>query len=173
MNELQAGIEFPFAVLPEPSVFLQPGKAALDNPALGHDLEGVQFAAFGNLHGDMLTQNIAYALRKRLAHIAAIAQNTLHLAQFRLTTLQRLQGAFPVRDFGGRDGNGMRKSLRIHGDVALDARYLLTRVVTLLARRVRILHALRIDQQKRAASGAPLSLARRAKLIFLTPAPAG
>ena len=114
MNELQAGIEFSFAVFPESSVFLQPGKAALDNPALGHDLEGVQLAAFGNLHGDMLTQNIAYALRKRLAHIAAIAQNTLHLA-----------------------------------------------------------HALCIYKQERAASVAPLSRARRAKLIFLTPAPAG
>ena len=173
MNELQAGIEFSFTVLPEPSVFLQPSKAAFNNPALGHDLEGVQLVAFGNLHGEGLTQNIAHALCKRLAHITAIGQKALHLAQFRLTTLQRLQGAFPVRDLGSRDGNGMRKSLSIHGDVTLDARYLFTRVVTFLARRVRVLHALRIDQQKRAASVAPLFRARRANLIFLTPAPAG
>ncbi len=27
---------------------------ALDDPALGHDLEGVQFAALGNLHRELL-----------------------------------------------------------------------------------------------------------------------
>jgi hypothetical protein len=39
MNELQAGIGFSLAVFPESSVLLQPDKAALDNPAFGHDLE--------------------------------------------------------------------------------------------------------------------------------------
>ncbi len=54
MDELQAGVEFALAVLPQPSVFLQPGKTALDDLALGHDLEGVQFAALGNLHRELL-----------------------------------------------------------------------------------------------------------------------
>ena len=52
----------------------------------------MQFAAFGNLHGDALAQNIAHALCKRRTHITAIAQKALHLTQFRLTTFQCLQG---------------------------------------------------------------------------------
>jgi hypothetical protein len=32
VNELQAGIEFAFAVLPQPSALFQPSEAALDNP---------------------------------------------------------------------------------------------------------------------------------------------
>ena len=40
MDELQAGVEQPLAVLPQPPVLVQPGKAALDDPALGYDLEG-------------------------------------------------------------------------------------------------------------------------------------
>ena len=55
MDELQAGIEPTLAVLPKPSVLLQPGKAALDNPALRHDLEGVQLTTFCDLHGDVIT----------------------------------------------------------------------------------------------------------------------
>ena len=45
MDELQAGVEPALAVLPQASVLLQPGEAALDDPALGHDRKGVQFAA--------------------------------------------------------------------------------------------------------------------------------
>ena len=54
MDELQAGIEPTLAVLPKPSVLLQPGKVALDNPALRHDLEGVQLTTFCHLHGDVI-----------------------------------------------------------------------------------------------------------------------
>jgi hypothetical protein len=35
------------AVLPQPPILLQPGKAALDDPALGHHLERMQFIAGG------------------------------------------------------------------------------------------------------------------------------
>ena len=44
MNELQAGVEPTFTVLPQPPVLFQPGKTALDYPALGHDLERVELA---------------------------------------------------------------------------------------------------------------------------------
>lgn len=49
---------------------------------------------------------------------------------------------------------------------ALDARDLLTRVIALQSRRVCVLHALRVHDQERAASVAPLFLAGRANLIF-------
>ena len=57
--------------------------------------------------------------------------------------------------------------------MALDSRDFLARVIALQARRVRVLHALRIDDQERAAGVAPPSRAGRANLIFLKPAPAG
>ena len=79
MDELQDGIEPSFAVFPQPPVLLQPGKAALHYPTLWHDLEGVQFTAFCNLHCDVLTQCVTHALRKGLAYIATVAQHTLHL----------------------------------------------------------------------------------------------
>ena len=46
MDELQAGIETALAVFLQPPVLLQPCKAALDNPTLWHDLEGMQLTAF-------------------------------------------------------------------------------------------------------------------------------
>ena len=70
MDELQAGVEQPLAVFPQPPVFLQPRKAALHHPALGHDLKGMQFAALGDLHRHVLCQDVLDALRERLAHIA-------------------------------------------------------------------------------------------------------
>ena len=77
MDELQAGIEPSLAVFRPPPVLLQPGKAALHHPTLWHDLEGVQLATFGNLYCDVFTQCVTHALRKGLAHIAAVAQQCL------------------------------------------------------------------------------------------------
>ena len=77
MDELQAGVEQTLAVLPQPSVLVQPSKAALDDPAFGHDLEGVQLAAPGNLHRDALTEDVTHALRERLADVASIDQQAL------------------------------------------------------------------------------------------------
>ena len=45
MDLLQAGGESPLAVPPQSAVLVQPGQTALHHPALGHDREGMQFAA--------------------------------------------------------------------------------------------------------------------------------
>src|SRR5690606_31227582 len=65
------------------------------------------------------------------------------------------------------------QALGINCDVTLDTRDLLASVITLLARRIRVFHALRVHDQERAASAAPLSGTNRANGFFLTPAPAG
>jgi hypothetical protein len=78
MDELRAGIEFSLAVFPEPSVLLQPGKATLDDPAFGQDLEGVPFVSFGDLYRDMLIQDRAYTLGERFT-LAAIAERGIAL----------------------------------------------------------------------------------------------
>ena len=53
MDELQAGVQQPLAVLAQPPVLLQPGKAALYHPTLGHHLERMQFTALGDLYRDV------------------------------------------------------------------------------------------------------------------------
>lgn len=53
MDELQAGIDQSLAVLPSPPVLHQPRKIALHDPAIGHELESVQFAALGDLCRDV------------------------------------------------------------------------------------------------------------------------
>lgn len=57
-------------------------------------------------------------------------------------------------------------ALGIHRNVALDARNLLARVIALQARCVRVLHALRIDDQERSTCFAPQFLSGHANLIF-------
>ena len=60
----------------------------------------------------------------------------------------------------------MWQALGIDGKVTFDARELLARVIALLEGSVRILNALRVHDQERAARVAPLSDAGRANLIF-------
>ena len=172
MDELQAGIEQPLTVLPPPPVLLQPGKAALDDPALGHHFECVQLAALGDLHRDMLTQDVTHALREGRSHITGVCQQALYPRQRGLAALERLQRPLSVRHLGRRHRHGMGKSLGVHRNVALDPADLLARVIALARRRVRVLHALRVDDQDRAAGVAPQSRAGHANLIFLKPAPA-
>jgi len=88
MYELQAGIAQALAVFPQAPVFLQPGKAARGDPALGHDFERMQITALGNLHRDMFTRNGLHTLCKRLARASTVAQQALYLAQGRLAALK-------------------------------------------------------------------------------------
>ena len=166
MDELQAGVELAFAVLPQPSVLLQPRKAAFDDPAFGHDLESVQFAALGDLHRHLLAEDRSHTVGERLSGIAAVTQQAFHASQVRLATIQGLECAFAVRHVRRRHRRSMRQTLGIDGDVPLDPRYLLAGVIALVAGRIRVLHALRVHDQERAASVAPLFLAGRANLIF-------
>ena len=172
MDELQAGVEQALTVLPQPPALLEPSKAALDDPTLRHDLEGMQFAAFGNLHRDVIAQDLAHRLREGLAHLAAVGQHALHLPQARLAALERLQRPLAIGHVRSGHRHGMRQALRVHGNMALDARHLLARVITLLSGGIRVLYALRVHDQERRAGVALLSGTGRANLIFLMPAPA-
>lgn len=79
----------------------------------------MQFAALGHLHRHLLAQNLAHALRKGLARIAAIGQNALSPAQGAFAALERLQGAFAIGDVCRSDSDGVWQPLRIYGNVAL------------------------------------------------------
>ena len=77
VDELQAGVEPSLAVLPQPPVLVQPGKAAFHDPALGHHFESVKLASLGDLHRHMPSQNLLHALRERPTDVACIAQQAL------------------------------------------------------------------------------------------------
>ena len=172
MHKLQAGVEPPLAVLQQPPVFLQPRKAALDHPALGNHRKLVQLAALGNLHRYFLPQRLAHTQRKRLSRVPAVAQHALHFAQICLAAFERLQRPLAIRHLCRGHDNSMRKALRVHCNVSLDPRDFLARVIPFEACRVRVLDALRINDQERRAGVAPQFLSGRANLIFLKPAPA-
>lgn len=69
-DELRAGVGQTLGVFPKPAAFLQPSERAFDDPVLGNDREGVQFAPFGDLHRG--PDQIPNGGGKRLARVAAI-----------------------------------------------------------------------------------------------------
>ena len=81
------------------------------------------------------------------------------------------QSAVAVGHVGRGDGNGMRQALRADRDVALDAGDLLARVVALLASRIGVLDALRINEKEAGRGSAPPSGAVLANRLFLGPVP--
>jgi len=89
VNELQAGIEFSFAVLPEPSALFQPREGAFDDPAFGQHDKGMQFIALDYLNGGF--QALPHTVRKGLTRIAAIDQHAFNSLQIRLAAVDRLQ----------------------------------------------------------------------------------
>ena len=64
-------------------------------------------------------------LRKGLTHIPAASQHALHLAQVGFASVHRLHSPPAVRHLGRGHRNGVRETLRIHPNVALDPRDLL------------------------------------------------
>jgi len=141
MDELGTGIELAFAAFPQSPVFFQPSEAALDDPALGHDLESMQFIAPGDLHGDVFTQNGFDPLRKGIARITAITQYALHLPQMPHVAFPCLSCARSIPLIGGADRQRMGQAHRIDRNVALDARDFLARIIALVHRCVGVLHA--------------------------------
>ena len=169
MNELQAGIEFAFAVLPEPSALFQPSEGAFDDPAFGQYSKGVQFVALDDLHGSV--QSLFDAVRKRLSGVSAIDQHAFNSLKIRPAAVDSLQGPAAISHLGRGDGNGMRKTLRIDSDVALDARDFFASVVTLLLGAIGVLHALRVNNQEAGHGVASLFGSGLANRFFLRPAP--
>ncbi len=77
MDELQTCIQLTLAVLPSPSVLFQPSETPFHDPALGHDLEGRQRTALGELHRHLFPQYATDTLRKALPNIITIRQQVL------------------------------------------------------------------------------------------------
>ena len=83
------------------------------------------------------------------------------------------QCAAPIRYIRRRHSDGMRQTLRIDHNVALDTRNLFTRIVSFVFRAVCIFDTLCVNNAKPRLLFASKADAGRANLIFLMPAPAG
>ena len=110
MDELQTGVNHSLAVLPQSSILFQPGETTLDDPAFGHNFEGMQFTAPGNLHCDRFAQNFSHAFSEWFPGIATVAQQTLYLSQAWPATLQGLQCPFTIGHFRRRHRNSMQQT---------------------------------------------------------------
>jgi len=93
VNELQAGVEFPFTVLPQPSALFLPCEGAFDDPAFGQYRKGVPFITLDDLNSGF--QALHYGIGKGLPGIAAIDQHAFHSLQIRLAAGHSLQS--PLR----------------------------------------------------------------------------
>ena len=169
MDHLQACIQFAFAVFPEPAAFFQPREGPFYNPPFGQHGERMQFVALDDLNRGI--EPLHHAVGKRLARVAAIGQQALHQFQIRLAPVDGGQSAVAIGHLGRGYGDGMRQSLRVNRDVTLDAGDFLACVVALLLGAVRVLHALRVNDQKAGQGVAPQFLAGLANGFFLRPAP--
>jgi hypothetical protein len=152
--ELEACIEFSFAVFPQSAAFFEPCEGSFYHPSLWQDDEGMELVAFGDLHRGF--QKFLDRGCKRLSRIPAIHQDALDLAQIAFAPAQGVQRPLAVRHIGRGDRNGMGKSLRIDRDMAFDPRHLLARVIALLAGGIGVLYALRVHNQKAGQDVAPL-----------------
>ena len=142
MDHLQASVELAFAVFPESSALFQPSEGPLDDPSLGHDSEGMEVSAFGDLHGCI--ELVLDRVGERVAGIAAIDQHADHLLKVVRAAVEGGQSAVAVGHLGCCNGDRMGQALCVHRNVALDAGDLLARVIALLAGRIGVLHALRV-----------------------------
>src|SRR5665213_4524139 len=112
-----------------------------------------------------------HAVGKRLARVAAVDQHALHQLQIRLAPVDGGQSAAAVGHLSRSYSNGMGRSLRVNGDVTLDAGDFLARVVALLLSAVGVLHALRVNNDEAGHGVASQFLAGLANGFFLRPAP--
>ncbi len=61
---------------------------------------------------------------------------------------KRFESAVTISDISRRHMNYMRQALRINGNVALNSRYFLSRIITFVLRRICVFNALSVNNTK-------------------------
>jgi hypothetical protein len=85
---------------------------------------------------------------KRLAGIATIDQNARDLRQASGAACDRFECARSISHLGGGHLNGMWQAEHVHGNMTLDARYLLAGIVAFVFGAIGVLHALCVDDDE-------------------------
>jgi hypothetical protein len=90
----------------------------------------MQFITLDHLH--RRAQPLFHAVSKRLSRVASIDQHTFNSKQIAFASIGRSPHAVAVGHIGRGDGDGVRQSLRIDGNVSLDAGDFFACIVALL-----------------------------------------
>ena len=161
---MQAGIELPFAVLPESAALFQPGERPLHHPSLWKHHEGVQFAAFHHFHRG--SQQALHRSGKGLSGVTPVDQHVLHLTEAVSAPVKHRQSPGPVGNVGGSHVYRMGQSLRVHRDMTLDSGHLLACVIALVPGGVRVLDALGVHDAEAGLLFPSIALPGRANRFF-------
>lgn len=129
----------------------------------------MQFITVGDL--DSCAEDLLYAVGKRLSGIAAIGQNIRGIRKIVLVAVKSLQRALAIRDVGGGDVEGVGQAVGIDADMSLDAGDELAAIKAFILRRIRVLDALRVNDEKTGCRLPSEALSDLANHIFLTPLP--
>ena len=105
--------------------------------------------------------------------ITPIYQNIFYFRQALLISLKSLDRTLPVRNIRRGHCDGMRQTLGVNHNMALDSRDFFASVVTFVPRGIGIFNALRINDAETRFLCATMVDAGPANLIFLKPAQAG
>lgn len=131
----------------------------------------MEFAAFGDFDGT--AEDVPYAIGKFLARIASIGKHIGDITQVGLVQTEGFQCARSVGDIGGGDMNCVRQALRIHCKMPLDARHQFAPIVPFFFCRIRVLDALRVNDDEAGVLEPTTALSHLANHIFLRLPPRG
>ena len=162
-------IELSLAVLPEAAALLQPAERPLHHPSFRQHHESVQFVAFHHFHRG--SQQALHRRGKGFPGVSPIHQHILHLAQVGPAPVKHSQSPSTVGNVGGGHVNRMGQPLSVHGDVALDSRHLLARVIALVLGAVGVLDALGVHDTEAGPFFPTIASPGRVNRFFLRPAP--
>ena len=124
----------------------------------------MQFVSFGNLY--LRTNQLLYRRSKCLTRITTVGKDFLYRAKIISVTFQCHQAAFSIRNIRRRYRKSMRQTLRVNRYMSLDTAHFLTGIVAFFHGGIRVLHALRINNQESGCFMVPLLAALRNYLIF-------
>ena len=111
-----------FVVADGPAVLADPGEGALDDPAAGQDLEGVQVrGAPDDLEGEL---ERAGGPGDELAGVDAVGPGELDLGERLVQVPQQRPGGVAVLDAGSGDEDLQQQAHGVHGDMPLAAIHL-------------------------------------------------
>ena len=116
----------------------------------------MQLTALDDLDG--CANSLLNCVGKRLALVAAINQHVLHFPQTVLVSSYHSNRPGLVAHIGRGDVQDMRQAIGIHGNVPLDAVYLLPGVIAFLLGCISVLDGLGVNNQKSGARVATMVL---------------
>ena len=116
----------------------------------------MQFVPFDDLN--CCSNRVFDAVCERVAGVAAVNQNVSDLTQMVTPLRDHCNCSRPVSHVRRRHMNRMRQTIRIHGNMALDAGYFLAGVVAFFCCCVSVLDTLGINNQKSGVRAATITL---------------